>query len=112
MIKPSNALKGWIVLGLIAGYGLTRLYNLTLLPIFADEAIHIQWAADVWHGEPWKPLIDGKLLQVWLTALVIPWTPDSLWASRFISVLSGGLAMWAGYQISKRLHGDKIGLFS
>ena len=59
----TNAKYSW-VLGLVAAgvYAVTRLYQLTLLPVFADEAIYIRWA-QVMKAEStlrFLPLSDGK----------------------------------------------------
>lgn len=69
-----------------------RLYNLTLLPIFADEAIYIRWA-QVMRAEStlrFLPLSDGK--QPFFMWLVIPFLKvfsDPLFAGRATSVISG-----------------------
>jgi hypothetical protein len=104
--------KTIILAGLFFAYFASRLYGLTLLPLFLDEGTCIQRAMDVWKGEFLKPLIYGKLLQVWLLAFVVPWATDLLWASRFITVLSGSVTMWACYAIGRRLYDRRAGLFS
>src|SRR3989344_5804660 len=64
MKKIINEWKSTILLGiliLILALGL-RLYNLTYLPIFADEAIYIRWA-QIMQAEStlrFLPLSDGK----------------------------------------------------
>lgn len=60
------------------GYATSRIYGLTLLPILSDEGIHILRATGVWRGELWNSLVDGKFLQVWLTASVVPWATGPL----------------------------------
>jgi 4-amino-4-deoxy-L-arabinose transferase-like glycosyltransferase len=97
---------------LYIGYFASRLYALTLLPIFVDEGMHIHWALGIWQGELWDPLFYSRLLQVWLMALVVPWVPDPLWASRFITVLSGAVTVWACFEIGRRLYNEKVGLLS
>ncbi len=96
-------------------YFITRIYGLTSLPIFVDEGIHIQWASEMWRGDLGgilRPLLDGKLLQIWLTALVIPWSLDPLWASRFVTVFFGSLTLWGCYEIGRILFNKTIGLVS
>ena len=93
-------------------YGASRLCGLTRLPIFVDEGIHIKRAAEIWGGDLWKPLAYGKLLQILFTSLVVRWAPDPLWMSRFITVVFGALAMWACYEIGKRLYNERVGLLS
>lgn len=71
---------------------LIRIYHLTELPVFADEAIYIRWA-QVMRAEStlrFLPLSDGKQpLFMWV---VIPFTKiftDPLVSGRFVSVLTG-----------------------
>ncbi len=73
-------------------YLLIRLPNLTLLPIFADEAIYIRWA-QVMRAEPtlrFLPLTDGKQpLFMWLMIPFLKLISDPLIAGRLLSVLAG-----------------------
>lgn len=79
-------------LGIIFLYFALRLVNLTILPIFADEAIYIRWSQVMWH-EPtlrFLPLSDGKQpLFMWLTIPFLKIFTDPLFAGRFLSVLAG-----------------------
>lgn len=69
-----------------------RALNLTLIPVFADEAIYIRWA-QVMRAEPtlrFLPLSDGK--QPFFMWMVIPFLKvitDPLIAGRLVSVLAG-----------------------
>lgn len=100
------------LLGLFLLYGITRIYNLGILPLFVDESIYIRWATLISHGQYlFLPLIDGKLLQVWLSSLVVGIT-NPLWVCRFILVLSGAFTMWTTYQIGKLLQNQYVGLFA
>ncbi len=69
-----------------------RLYNLTLLPVFADEAIYIRWA-QVMGAEPtlrFLPLSDGKQpLFMWVLMFVVRRFSDPLFISRLLSVFCG-----------------------
>src|SRR3989344_2638652 len=69
-----------------------RLYNLTILPIFGDEAIYIRWA-QVMRAEPglrFVPLSDGKQpLFMWVVIPFFKIIHDPLFASRLFSVFSG-----------------------
>lgn len=77
-------------IGLI--FFLLRLINLTILPIFADEAIYIRWS-QVMRAEAtlrFLPLSDGKQpLFMWLTIPFLKIFSDPLLAGRFLSVLAG-----------------------
>jgi len=96
---------------LILVFFIIRLLNLTILPIFADEAIYIRWsqiiAADP--AQRFIPLSDGKQpLFMWAAAPFVKFlTFDPLFAVRLVSVLAGFLGMvgiWlAAYELfSKR----------
>ncbi|MCL5785029.1 MAG: glycosyltransferase family 39 protein [Patescibacteria group bacterium] len=82
-----------LVFVLIAvGYFILRIPNLTLQPIFADEAIYIRWA-QLMKAEPtlrFISLTDGKTpLFMWLMTPLFKVFSDPLLAGRFLSVLSG-----------------------
>jgi len=83
--------------GVIAAYVSTRLYNLTLLPIFNDEGIYIRWAKVAWHDASWRfiSLTDGKQpLQTWGTIPFLKLFPnDALFAGRLFSVTTGMFAL-------------------
>jgi 4-amino-4-deoxy-L-arabinose transferase-like glycosyltransferase len=69
-----------------------RFYHLTLLPIFADEAIYIRWAQVMKAEETLRflPLSDGKEpLFMWVTIAFLKFIHDPLMAGRIVSVLSG-----------------------
>ena len=85
----------WVILlglGIVVLYLVLRLSNLTILPIFADEAIYIRWS-QVMRAEPtlrFLPLSDGKQpLFMWLTIPFLKFFTDPLFAGRVVSVLSG-----------------------
>jgi 4-amino-4-deoxy-L-arabinose transferase-like glycosyltransferase len=76
----------------IVGYFILRLVNLTIIPVFADEAIYIRWS-QVMRAEAslrFLPLSDGKQpLFMWLTIPFLKLIRDPLVAGRMVSVLSG-----------------------
>lgn len=69
-----------------------RLYNLTILPVFADEAIYIRWS-QIMGNEPtlrFLPLSDGKQpLFMWILMFTIRLFSDPLFAGRILSVFAG-----------------------
>jgi len=69
-----------------------RLINLTIFPVFCDEAIYIRWA-QIMKSEPtlrFLPLSDGKQpLFMWLTMPFLKFFSDPLFAGRIVSVLAG-----------------------
>ncbi|MCH7640943.1 phospholipid carrier-dependent glycosyltransferase [Patescibacteria group bacterium] len=69
-----------------------RLYNLTILPVFGDEAIYIRWA-QVMGAEPglrFLPLSDGKQpLFMWVLMFLVRRFSDPLFIGRLTSVFYG-----------------------
>lgn len=92
-----NLLKKYrteIILAIIitTAYFLTRLINLTLIPIFTDEAIYLRWAQIAWHDSAWRfiSLVDGKQpLLIWLAIPFMKMISDPLLAGRLVSVFAG-----------------------
>ena len=69
-----------------------RFYNLTLLPVFADEAIYVRWAQIMKAEETLRflPMSDGKQpFYMWVTIAFLKFINDPLLAGRVVSVLSG-----------------------
>src|SRR3990167_4061230 len=85
----------WTGLGLLAillfGFAI-RIVNLTILPVFVDEAIYVRWA-QVMANEPtlrFLPLSDGKQpLYMWVLMFVIKYFSDPLFIGRLLSVATG-----------------------
>lgn len=69
-----------------------RFYHLTILPVFADEAIYIRWSQVMKAEETLRflPLSDGKEpLFMWIMIPFFKFIHDPLFAGRSVSVLSG-----------------------
>lgn len=69
-----------------------RFYHLTILPVFADEAIYIRWAQVMKAEETLRflPLSDGKQpFFMWCVIAFLKVIRDPLVAGRIVSVLSG-----------------------
>ena len=85
----------WTIAGIISilvlGF-VIRIINLTILPIFVDEAIYVRWS-QVMATEPslrFLPLSDGKQpLYMWILMFLIKYFNDPLFAGRLISVFAG-----------------------
>ena len=97
MKNPKKFWRKWkiaIILGLLLFFiaAFLRIYNLTNLPVFADEAIYIRWA-QVMKAEStlrFLPLSDGKQpLFMWAVIPFLKVFSDPLFAGRFVSVLTG-----------------------
>jgi 4-amino-4-deoxy-L-arabinose transferase-like glycosyltransferase len=86
---------GWpYILGVIFVLALfsLRLYHLTIIPVFADEAIYIRWAQVMKAEETLRflPLSDGKEpLFMWVAMAFLKFIHDPLKAGRMLSVFCG-----------------------
>jgi len=93
-----------------------RLVNLTVLPVFCDEAIYIRWS-QIMKSEPslrFLPLSDGKQpLFMWLTIPFLKLFSDPLFVGRFVSVLAGFGSLLGIFFLSWSLfRSKKAALFS
>lgn len=105
-----------LVLGsLIILFLIIRLINLTLLPVFADEAIYIHWAQVIWHdaNNRFIPLSDGKPpLFMWLMVPFLKFFSDPLFAARLLSVLAGLATLIGVYLLGKKLFSKKVAILA
>jgi len=91
-----------------------RFNNLTIIPVFADEAIYVRWS-QIMMSEPtlrFLPLSDGKQpFFMWLTIPFLKIFFDPLFAGRALSVFSGLFASIGIYFLAYQLFkSKKIGL--
>jgi 4-amino-4-deoxy-L-arabinose transferase-like glycosyltransferase len=96
-------------------YLATRLINLTLLPIFTDEAIYIRWSQIALQDPAHRfiSLYDGKQpLFVWLNMLVLNLPVDPLIAGRLVSVAAGLASLMGITALAWRLFGQKTAFFT
>lgn len=97
-----------LLLGIAFGL---RFYNLTLLPVFVDEAIYVRWS-QVMAAEPtlrFLPLSDGKQpLFMWTLMFVIKYFTDPLFIGRLISVFTGLGTMVGIFTFSYLLFKNKL----
>lgn len=104
-----------LVLFISLVYFILRLPNLTLQPIFADEAIYIRWA-QVMRAEPtlrFLPLSDGKTpLFMWAMIPLFKIFKDPLFAGRFLSVISGYITFLGVLFLGWRIFNRKVGLWA
>jgi 4-amino-4-deoxy-L-arabinose transferase-like glycosyltransferase len=102
----------WVLLGVILGsaYLLTRLVNLTLLPIFTDEAIYIRWSQIGTRDANWRfiSLVDGKQpMFTWITMVLLRIIRDPLVAGRLTSVIAGAGSMVGIWLLTYELFKEK-----
>jgi 4-amino-4-deoxy-L-arabinose transferase-like glycosyltransferase len=93
-------------------YLLTRLFNLTKLPIFTDEAIYIYWAKEIitTKSQWFLPIFDGKPpLFVWIMMIMTKLFPSDqyLLAGRCTTVLFGLLCLIGIYTLTEYLFKSK-----
>ena len=82
----------FLLILICAFYFLSRLQNLTSIPVFGDEAIYIRWAQVIKSEETLRfiPQTDGKQpLFMWLNAVTLKFFSDPLVSGRIISVFAG-----------------------
>lgn len=95
-------------------YFLFRLPNLTLQPIFADEAIYVRWA-QVMRAEPtlrFLPLSDGKTpLYMWILMPVFKLIEDPLLAGRLLSIVTGFGTLLGVFLIGLKFFNIRVGLW-
>lgn len=96
-------------------YFLLRIPNLTLQPIFADEAIYVRWA-QIMKAEPtlrFISLTDGKTpLYMWLMTPFFKIFSDPLFAGRFLSVLAGFFTLLGAIYLNWRCFGKSAALWA
>ncbi len=112
MIKIIREWK-WTVLILIGIVGLAfflRFFNLTLLPVFADEAIYIRWSQIMANEATLRflPLSDGKQpLYMWVLMLFVDRFSDPLFIGRLLSVVCGIGTLFGIFELSYLLFKNK-----
>lgn len=113
---PDFTRKQWyLVLGLVVVYFASRLYHLTSLPIFVDEAIYSRWSQIALHDASWRfiSLTDGKQpLWVWVSMLPLKLFSDPLFATRLTSVFSGLLTLLGVIYTGYLLGNKKLGFLT
>lgn len=107
MVKSN--LTFWILA--IALFLATRLINLTIIPIFTDEAIYTYWAQVALHdpANRFISLEDGKQpLFIWLAAITQKFISDPLVATRLVSFFSGFAATIGIYLLTRNLFNVRV----
>jgi 4-amino-4-deoxy-L-arabinose transferase-like glycosyltransferase len=108
-------IKEWkfAILGLVGvltlGF-LLRIVSLTLLPVFADEAIYIRWSQIMASESTLRflPLSDGKQpLFMWVLMFIIRQVSDPLFVGRLSSVISGLGTILGIFIVTQFLFKDK-----
>ncbi|OGD63738.1 hypothetical protein A2160_03615 [Candidatus Beckwithbacteria bacterium RBG_13_42_9] len=114
--KTKLSKSEFILIILALFYLVSRLTNLTLLPIFNDEAMYLNWGrliAGDFKNNLWISLTDGQQpLFIWLVALSY-WFGASnwLWMGRIISVMAGLGSLLSLFLLGKELFNKRIGFW-
>jgi 4-amino-4-deoxy-L-arabinose transferase-like glycosyltransferase len=96
---------------IVAAFAASRLFHLTLLPVFLDESLHIYWPTRLFEkGRFLRHLADGKSLQIWLLSPVMGFASDPPWTARLFSILAGALCLGSAFALGRRLYGPSVGL--
>ena len=104
-----------VILLLTFAYFLTRLPNLDILPIFADEAIYVRWSQIMKNETTLRflPLSDGKTpLFMWSLIPILPFFGNDLVAGRFLSVLAGFGTLVGVFVASRLFFGLKVAILA
>ncbi|MBK5257529.1 MAG: glycosyltransferase family 39 protein [Vicinamibacteria bacterium] len=100
----------WVICLLGSLYVLTRIGSLSVLPMFLDEAVHIQWAERLFEeGRILRPVAAGRLLAVASYGLALPFD-DRLLAARAIAAAVGAATLGFTVLLSTRLFGSRAGV--
>jgi 4-amino-4-deoxy-L-arabinose transferase-like glycosyltransferase len=100
---------------LVALYFAVRSINLTLLPIFNDEAIYLDWGWLETHvpGQLYGSLYDNKPpLLMWIFGISETIFADPLFAGRIVSIFTGASSLLGIYLIAKTLFDKKTAILS
>ncbi len=107
--------QNYPILFVILFYFTLRLINLTIIPIFNDEAIYLDWGWRETHvpGYLFYSLYDAKQpLLMWLFGIFQIFFTDPLFAGRSISVLTGFASLLGIYFLSREVFDRKIALLT
>ncbi len=89
----------------------SRLTALDALPLHNDEGLHLTRAIEVWNGNPFWQINDGKIVNSWLIAAFYPQSaPD--FVGRFATVLIAVAGLAAGYALVRSRFGTRAALIA
>lgn len=100
---------------LLLVYFTFHLINLTLLPIFNDESIYIDWGWSHTHmpGRLYDAQLDAKQpLMIWLFGFFQNFFTDPLYAGRFVSILIGAVTLLGIYKLTTKLLNKKVAIIA
>jgi len=105
--------EGWALAAVAALYLATRLSRLMVLPVFLDEAMHLDWAFRTAATGRLVGISDGgRYLPIWLYAVIATGAADPLRAARLLSVIAGLAAVLGLAWLGRLLHSRGAGLLA
>ena len=111
---PDDVSAPWLFVGaaVVGGYLSSRMLFLERLPVFVDEAVHIQWAKSAMGSETELIVQVGKWLPIqWMTLFVhLPLPP--LASARLASVSMGLATLAACVMIGRELFSLRVGILA
>jgi tetratricopeptide (TPR) repeat protein len=97
----------------VALYLFSRIWKLMLLPVFLDEAIHLEWAFRTAATGRLVGITDGgRYLPIWIYAAVAGGAADPLRAARLCSVASGLASVLGLAWLGRLLHSPRAGVLA
>lgn len=107
--------KNKYLIGLLLGYFVLSFTNITLLPIFNDEGIYLDWGIRSVEkpGMLYYSIHDGKTpLTMWLFGIFQNLFSNPLFAGRLVSILFGGISLWGIFRLSRRFFNNRTAIIS
>lgn len=98
-------------IGLALCFFASRLAGLTALPLHNDEGLHLTRAVEVWNGNPFWEIRDGKIVNHWLIALFDPRHAPAF-IGRIASVFVSLFGLAAGVGLARRAFGLPAGVMA
>jgi hypothetical protein len=89
----------------------SRLAALDALPLHNDEGLHLRRAVEVWNGNPFWQINDGKIVNSWLIAAFYPQFAP-VFAGRIATVLVAMAGLAAGYALVRSCFGTGAALIA
>ncbi len=107
--KNWNRVVGRLPIFLLIFFWASRLPSLQRLPLHNDEGLHLTRAFEVWNGHPFWTIQDGKIVNHFLIAALIP-QANPIIAARLPTILISLIGLAAGMALAQRIGGRRARL--
>ena len=111
-VRGALSKETWIWALLLGVYLLSRLINLSILPLFIDEGVYLWWGDRILHGDLLRGLGEGKPLVGWLIALALALGSDPVVAPRLVHVILGGVTLLSMGLLANRFFSLQVALIA